>query len=296
MSAFLAIDLTALLAAVLATIACGTLGNWLVLRKESMTADAIAHAVLPGLVAGYLVSGSRSMGAMLAGAAIAGIASVLLSAAIRARTRLEAGASLGVVFTAFFALGVVLLETQGARQIDLDPSCVLFGSLETLFVAVPEGGSWFAGVPGEVWLLLATAAAALAFHALLAKELAALAFDPLHARLVLGSPRAVERALLAATSAAIVASFAAVGSILVLALVACPALLAAPHARSAGGQLALGLAISIPLVAAAYFAAAHAPSVFGTATALNAAGMIAVLLVAAVPASHAVARVIRRLG
>ena len=94
------------------------------------------------------------MGAMLAGAAIAGIASVLLSAAIRARTRLEAGASLGVVFTAFFALGVVLLETQGARQIDLDPSCVLFGSLETLFVAVPEGGSWFAGVPGEVWLLL----------------------------------------------------------------------------------------------------------------------------------------------
>lgn len=54
--------------------------------------------------------------------------------------------------------------------------------------------------------------------------------------------------------------------------------------------------ISTPLVAAAYFAAAHAPSMFGTATALNAAGMIAVVLVAAVPASHAVARIIRRPG
>jgi len=296
LNAFLAIDLPALLAAVLATIACGTMGGWLVLRKEAMTADAIAHAVLPGLVGGYLVSGSRSMGAMLAGAAVAGVASVLLSAAVRARTRLEAGAALGVVFTAFFALGVVLLETQGARQIDLDPSCVLFGSLETIFVVVPEGRGWLAGVPGEVWLLLATAIGAVLLHALLSRALAALAFDPLHARLTLGSPRAVEFALLAATSAAIVASFAAVGSILVLALVACPALLAAPHARSAKGQVALGVALAVPLVAAAYFLAAHAPAVFGTRTALNAAGMIAVVLAAAVPCSHAAARVIRRRG
>ena len=60
MNALVAIDLPALLAASLTLVACGTLGNWLVLRKEALAADAIAHAVLPGLVAGYLLTGTRS--------------------------------------------------------------------------------------------------------------------------------------------------------------------------------------------------------------------------------------------
>jgi manganese/zinc/iron transport system permease protein len=294
MSPALAIDLPALAAALLATVACGTLGNWLVLRKEAMTGDAIAHAVLPGLVAGFVVTGTRSVTAMFAGAAIAGAAAIVLSALVRRATRLEAGATLGIVFTAFFALGVVLLETQGARQVDLDPECVLFGSLETLFYAAPKDAPWYTGVPREVWTLAAAAVLAALFSVVFAKELSSLAFDPAHARISGGASRLVERALLAVVSAAIVASFTAVGSVLVLALLACPALIAAPHARSVRGQIALSLVMGAALAAGGYLLAAHADSVLGTRSALNSAGMIATLLALAVPCSHLVRAVIIR--
>ena len=191
MNAALAVDLPAIAAALLATLACGTLGNWLVLRKEAMTGDAIAHAVLPGLVAGFLVTGTRSVTAMFIGAALAGAAAVVLATLLRRATRLESGAALGVVFTAFFALGVLLLETQGARQVDLDPECVLFGSLETLFYAAPADAPWYAGVPSEIWTLAAAALLAIAFSALFGKELSSLAFDPSHARLAGRAPRFV---------------------------------------------------------------------------------------------------------
>lgn len=286
MNAALSVDLPALAAALLATLACGTLGNWLVLRKEAMTGDAIAHAVLPGLVAGFLVTGTRSVAAMFVGAALAGATAVVLATLLRRATRLEAGAALGIVFTAFFALGVLLLETQGARQVDLDPECVLFGSLETLFYAAPADAPWYRGVPTEIWTLAGAASLAIVFSALFGKELSSLAFDPAHARLAGTAPRFVERALLAVVSAAIVASFAAVGSVLVLALLVCPALIAAPHARSVRGQVAMSLAVGGMVAAGGYFLAAHAETVLGTRTALNAAGMIAVLLAIAVPCSH----------
>ena len=288
MSPFLAIDVPALSAALLALIACGTLGNWLVLRKESMTGDAIAHAVLPGLVAGFLVSGTRSATAMFAGAALAGITAILLAGWVRKRSRMDAGAALGIVFTAFFALGVTLLETRGARQVDLDPDCVLFGSLETLFYVMPSNGSAFAGVPRPLWTLAAAALLAVLFSMLLAKELTLRAFDAHYASHAGIAPRTLENALLAVVSACIVASFEAVGSVLVIALLACPALIAAPHARSVRGQIGLSLLIGCVLATAGYFLAAYASSVFGSATALNSAGMIALLLALAVPCSHAV--------
>jgi len=288
MTAALALDLPALAAALLATLACGTLGNWLVLRKEAITGDAIAHAVLPGLVAGFLVTGTRSMPAMFIGAALAGVAAIALSTLVRRATRLGSGAALGIVFTAFFALGVLLLETQGARQVDLDPECVLFGSLETLFYVAPQDAPWHAGVPVEIWTLAGAAAVAIAFSAAFGKELSSLAFDRAHARLSGTAPRAVERALLAVVSVAIVASFTAVGSVLVLALLACPALIAAPHARSVRGQIVLSVAVGGALAAGGYMLAAHAESVFGARSALNAAGMIATLLALAVPCSHLV--------
>ena len=176
MRSFLVFDLPVLVAALLALIACGTLGNWIVLRKESMTGDAIAHAVLPGLVAGFLVAGRHSIIAMFVGAAIAGVATILIANWVRRRTKLESGAALGIVFTAFFALGVALLEFEGARQVDLDPGCVLFGALETLFLIVPANGSWIEGVPREIWTLAAAAVIA-------AGSIAASGFSSLAAKL-----------------------------------------------------------------------------------------------------------------
>jgi ABC-type Mn2+/Zn2+ transport system permease subunit len=83
-----------------------------------------------------------------------------------------------------------------------------------------------------------------------------------------------------------VASFEAVGSVLVIAFLACPALIAAPHARSVRGQIALSLAAGAAIATGAYFLAAFAPQLFGARSALNAAGMISAALAAAVPLSH----------
>ena len=293
---FLSFDLPVLVSALLALVACGTIGNWLVLRKEAMTGDAIAHAVLPGVVAGFLVAGRHSMTAMFLGAAVAGAAAVLLARAAQARTRLESGAGLGIVFSAFFALGVALLETQGARQVDLDRGCVLFGSLETLFIAPPPDGHWLAGVAHETWVLAAAAALVATLSALFSKELAALCFDREHARVTGIAPRALEPAMLFVTSLAIVASFEAVGSLLVVALLACPSLIAAPHARSLRARFTISLAAGGVLTIAGYMLAAHAPAALGTSHSLNAAGMIALLLSAAVPISYAVASMRMRRG
>lgn len=290
MTISLAVDVPALIALLCALVACGTLGNFLVLRKEAMTGDAIAHSVLPGLVAGFLVTGTRSISAMFIGAACAGIASILLSGWARRATRLEPGAPLGIVFTGLFALGVVLLETQGARQVDLDPECVLFGSLETLFYVPVLDAPWYTGVPRAIWTLGAAAALALMFALLFLKELSLLAFDPSAARHLGVAPRWLERAFLVIVSASIVASFEAVGSVLVIGILACPALLAAPHAKSVKGQIIISLAAGALLSVLGYSIAALAPQLFGTPTALNSAGMIAVVLAIAVPLSHALRR------
>jgi manganese/zinc/iron transport system permease protein len=189
------------------------------------------------------------------------------------------------VFSAFFALGVAMLETQGARQVDLDPGCVLFGSLETLFLAPPPDGSWVEGVARETWTLGAVALLVVALSIVFAKEIAAVCFDREHARLTGSAPRALEPAMLFLTSLAIVASFQAVGSLLVIALLACPSLIAAPHARSLRARFVLSLLAGGALTTIGYLLAAHAPSVFGTTTSLSSAGMIAALLAAAVPLS-----------
>jgi len=287
-------DVPVLASALLALVACATMGNWLVLRKESMTGDAIAHAVLPGIVAGFLVTGRHSLPAMFLGAAVAGAIAIVLANLVQRRTRLEAGAGLGIVFSAFFALGVALLETQGARQVDLDPGCVLFGSLETLFLAPPPGGHWYEGIAHETWVLAAAALVVAGLSVLFAKELAALCFDREHARTTGIAPRALEPAMLFVTSLAIVASFEAVGSLLVIALLACPSLIAAPHANSLRARFAISLAAGGLLTVGGYMLAAHAPAVLGTDASLNAAGMISTVLAAAVPLSFAVARWTRR--
>lgn len=287
-------DVPVLASALLALVACATMGNWLVLRKESMTGDAIAHAVLPGIVAGFLVTGRHSLPAMFLGAAAAGAIAIVLANLVQRRTRLEAGAGLGIVFSAFFALGVALLETQGARQVDLDPGCVLFGSLETLFLAPPPGGHWYEGIAHETWVLAAAASVVVGLSLLFAKELAALCFDREHARTTGIAPRVLEPAMLFVTSLAIVASFEAVGSLLVIALLACPSLIAAPHANSLRARFAISLAAGGLLTVGGYMLAAHAPAVLGTDASLNAAGMISTVLAAAVPLSFAVARWTRR--
>jgi len=129
-----------IVASILCGVACALVGNFLVLRKLSLIGDALSHAVLPGIAASFLFFGSRSPWVALLGAGVIGVLSVWMIELVRGIGRIEESAAIGVVFTALFALGIVMISR--IEHVDLDPSCVLYGNLETIILettATPFG-------------------------------------------------------------------------------------------------------------------------------------------------------------
>jgi manganese/zinc/iron transport system permease protein len=282
-SDFLMLDLPPLLAAIMAGATCGLLGSFLVLRRESLIGDALSHAVLPGIVLGFAVSGARAGLPMLVGAMLAGLAAVALIAMVQKVARLDSAAAIGAVFTTFFAIGLVLLEVTGARSVDLDLDCVLFGQLETLVWT--EGRSAAAlldpqalsALPRQLGLLAGVALAVGAAVTLLWRPLKLICFDPAYAQ-ALGIPaRRLEIGLALMVAAAAVAAFEAVGSILVVAMLVCPAAALRLMTDRYNMQVLGGAALGAALGAVGYALAGPVPAVLGFDIALNAAGVIGTL-------------------
>jgi manganese/zinc/iron transport system permease protein len=212
-------------------------GVFLLLNKQSMLGDAISHAVLPGLAIGFLVSGSRDPLPMFIGAVLAGLFTGVVSGVIERRGRVEAGASLGVVFCSLFALGLILIRLA-ADHVDLDPGCVLYGALE---LAVIDSST----VPRIVWqsgaILLLNLCLAAAFF----KELQVVAFDPRFAK-ASGIPSGlIQQGLTIATALTTVVAFESVGSILVIAMLIVPGASAMLLSRSVSGVLMWSLIVAI---------------------------------------------------
>lgn len=279
---FLAVDLPPLAAALLSALLCGLLGNWLVLRRMSLMGDAISHSVLPGIVAAFLLTGSRAPLPMFLGALAAGALTTLLSSAVRRYARVDGGAAMGVVFSSLFALGVLLIEQAAARQVDLDPDCVLYGSLETLFWFPPDGSRLLslealARLPVPVLTLGGTTLVAFIVVRLLRKELALTSFDPELAASIGFRPNLVHAILMVLVAAATVASFEAVGSILVVAMLTCPAACARLWTDRLPTQIRLSLLFATAMALGGYVVAATAPTWLGTSDALNIAGTISVM-------------------
>lgn len=277
-------DLFPLAAAVLSAITCAALGNFLVLRRLSLMGDAISHSVLPGLVIAFLIASTRSPIVMFAGAAIAGVATVVLVELVKRLGRVEPGAAMGVVFSILFALGVLLIEQAAVRHVDLDAECVLHGQLETLWW--PGAPASFAGVlhadtlaavPRQVWTLLITALGSLAFVTLLFKELRLAAFDPALSTAQGFHAGVLHYALMILVAAATVASFEAVGSILVIAMLIAPAATARLLTDRLRAQILVSLVLAVVGAVAGYLAATLLPAAIGL-DAVNIAGSIAVTL------------------
>src|SRR5688572_10594574 len=109
-------------------VACSLVGCFLVLRRMSLMGDAISHAVLPGLVLAFLFSGSLGIVPLFIGAAVVGLLTTFLTQTLHQYGRVPTDASMGVVFTSLFALGVVLLK-QYIVGLHFDVACVWEGSL-----------------------------------------------------------------------------------------------------------------------------------------------------------------------
>ena len=280
---FLRLDLPALLAAILACGTCGLLGSFLVLRRDSLLGDALSHAVLPGIIAGFALTGARAGLPMLLGALAAALLAVVAISLVRRVARLESGAATGAVFTSFFALGLMLMEATGARSVDLDLDCVLFGQLESVVWLEAQGfGSLLdpaalAALPRQLFLLAAVALVLAALVALLWRPLHLLCFDPDYAAAIGLPARGLELALNLMVAAAAVAAFEAVGSILVVAMLVCPAAAIRLLTDSYRAQVLGGAALGAALGALGYALAGPLPAAFGQAFSLNAAGVIGTL-------------------
>ena len=280
---FLRLDLAPLLAALLAGGTCGLLGSFMVLRRESLVGDALAHAVLPGIVLGFAVTGARSGLPMLAGALAAALLAVVLIGLVARAARLDSGAAIGAVFTTFFAAGLVLMEVTGARDVDLDLDCVLFGQIETLVWTEAEGlGSLLdpqalAALPRQLALLGGVALAVGLAVAALWRPLKLVCFDPAYAAAIGFPARRVELFLSLMIAAAAVAAFEAVGSILVVAMLVCPAAALRLLTDRYTAQVLGGAGVGAAVGALGYLLSGPVPAVLGVDLALNAAGVIGTL-------------------
>jgi manganese/zinc/iron transport system permease protein len=308
MSTFVTLDLAPLLAAVFASLACGLLGNFLVLRRESLMGDAISHSVLPGLVIAFLLTGTRSPMVMFIGAAVAGVATVVLVELVKRLGRVEPGAAMGVVFSVLFALGVLLIR-QAAENVDLDADCVLHGDLEAMALYWFPPTEWdafltwstLASLPRQVLTLGVVLIVSLLFVGIFYKELRITSFDPALATSQGIHAGAMHLVLMILVAIATVASFEAVGSILVIAMLICPAATARLFTDRLRSQIIASAVFAVGAGVLGYFAASLVPALFVEEATVNAAGMIVIvagllLVVGAIasPSHGLLAAVIRR--
>lgn len=197
------------------------LGCFLVLRKMTMIGDAISHAVLPGIVLAYLFSGERHSLLMIIGAAGIGLLTTFLIEFFSKKANVQEDASIGIIFTFFFALGVILIS-YFAENVDLDQDCVLYGeiayiSLDPLLIGDQEYG------PKAVWLLSAVFLMVMAVIIPGYRSLSLTTFDPNYAQAIGISVTFWHYALMSLVSLTTVASFESVGAILVVAFLTVPA-------------------------------------------------------------------------
>lgn len=218
-SIFAASDWWTIATAAVCGVACGVPGVYLVLRRMSMLGDAISHAILPGLAAAFLFFGTRDVFTMLAGAMITGMLTAWLSAGVARLGKVPEDAAMGVVFTSLFALGVLLI-TLGSRNVDLDPGCVLYGLIDAVALDMRDVlGIW---MPRSFIVLGVFAVLNITLVAVFYKELKIVSFDSALASALGLRSGLVHYGLLAMIAATCVASFEAVGSILVVAMLIVP--------------------------------------------------------------------------
>lgn len=209
-----------ILTASLVGLSCGFIGVLLILRRMAMMADAISHTVLLGIVTAFLITRELSGIHMLIGSVVAGLVTAVLVQWFHGRG-VQQEASIGIVFTTMFALGVVLIAT-GVGNAHLDVKHALMGEITFIpweTVELPGVGA----LPEAVVMLSAVLAVVAAVIVLFFKEWKLTSFDPALAA-SLGLPvMAMHYVFMSLVSVTTVASFDAVGAIMVVAMLVTPA-------------------------------------------------------------------------
>jgi ABC-type Mn2+/Zn2+ transport system permease subunit len=252
--------LRALLGGVLVAVMCAVVGTWVVTRGMAFLGEAMAHGVLPGVAVASLLGAPA-----LAGAALSAAAMSLGVSVVQRRWRLSADTSIGLLFVASLALGVVIISGSGSFA--TDATAILFGDI----LAVRAGQLVALGAATIVTLALTAG-----FH----RSFVALAVDPRLAQLLGLRPRLAAAMLTGLVALAVVSAYQAVGSLLVVGMLLGPAVAAGRWTTRLPTTMALGAAIGAVSVWAGLLISWY------TATAAGAT--IALVAVLAAPLSAAI--------
>ena len=243
-----------ILTGALVAITCGLLGCFLVLRRMSMVGDAISHAVLPGIVIAFLISGSRETLPMLLGAGATGLMATFLIEYFHRKARLQTDAAIGVTFTFLFAVGIILISAF-AGKVDIDQDCVLYGEIAYVPIDLWITAAGIDLGPRPVYILSAVLLLVILFITLGYKELKLTSFDPGFAAAIGISTGLWHYLLMAAVSLTTVSAFESVGAILVIAFLIGPPATAYLLTQNLGHMLWITVGLGIFVAFTGYWLA-----------------------------------------
>jgi len=258
--------LRALAGGALAAVLCAVVGTWVLVRGMAFLGEALAHGMLPGVAVATLAGFPPVLGAAVsAGVMVLGVG------ALRRRARLSYDTSIGLLFVGMLALGVIVVSSS--RSFATDVTAILFG--DVLAVTRTDLG----GLAVAVAVALVVAAV---FH----RPFTATAFDSRKAATLGLRPRLAEVVLIALVTLAVVASYRAVGTLLVVGLLLAPAAAARAWTRHVGSTMLLAALVGTAAVAVGLLVSWH----LGTAAGASIAGVA----VAGVAVSQGAAALVRR--
>jgi len=217
----------ALLGCIAVSLGATPVGVFLMLRRMSLTGDAMAHAILPGAAVGFLIAG-LSLGAMTIGGVIAGMAVALLSGFVTRVTALREDASLAAFYLISLALGVLIVSTRGSN---VDLMHVLFGTVLAL------------NDPALI-LLCSIASLSLLILAVLFRPLVLECADPHFLRSVSKLSAITHFVFLSLVVLNLVGGFHALGTLMAVGIMILPAAAARFWADSIGGLVVIAVAVA----------------------------------------------------
>jgi ABC-type Mn2+/Zn2+ transport system permease subunit len=233
----------ALLGGLLAAVATSLVGTWVVLRGLTFLGDALAHGVVPGIALAVLWGASPILGALVAALVMSGAVSL-----VSARTAVREDTSIGLLFVGMLSLGVVIVSRSDTFTTDV--TALLFG--DVLGVTADD-------LRGQLVAALVVVAAC----TLLYRPFLALTFNREKAATLGLRPQLAHAALLVLLAVSIVASFQAIGTLLVFGLLVGPPATATLLVRRVPAVMALSVVLGAAAVVVGLLISYHAATAGG---------------------------------
>ena len=208
-----------LMIAMTTAVACSLCGVYLVVKHESMVAEALSHAVLPGIIVAFVIFQDRSSPWLIISAGLSGLLMVWLVQTIRNTRLVDGDAALGIVFSALFSVGIIA-ASQNLNNTHFHAHCIIDGNLASAALQTVE--VFGIEMPRSFLVMLSVLGALLVFIGFFYKEMKLTMFDAELSQSFGFRPTLLHLGWLALVSMTTVAAFETVGSILVVALMIAP--------------------------------------------------------------------------